>query len=142
MIQFFSRKLKNRKGFTIIELLVVIALLGILAGIAVPRMTGLTGNARETADAASMQTLLRDTQVAIASGQIDPTTDVTGGVVNVGAGEYFTSLPTPQVKTNAGADAAFSITLTQIGTSSVYTITVSSTAETVADITGEAEFID
>ncbi|MFP4199683.1 MAG: type IV pilin protein, partial [Halanaerobium sp.] len=37
----------GNKGFTLIELLVVIAVLGILAGIAVPRMTGITDRANE-----------------------------------------------------------------------------------------------
>jgi prepilin-type N-terminal cleavage/methylation domain-containing protein len=38
----------GNKGFTLIELLVVIAVLGILAGIAVPRLTGVSDRARKT----------------------------------------------------------------------------------------------
>jgi len=41
----------GNKGFTLIELLVVIAVLGILAGIAVPRITGV----RDRADLAAAQ---------------------------------------------------------------------------------------
>jgi len=36
------------RGFTLIELLVVIAVLGILAGIAVPRLTGVTDRAKKS----------------------------------------------------------------------------------------------
>ncbi|WP_418809106.1 type IV pilin protein, partial [Phascolarctobacterium faecium] len=34
--------IKNRKGFTLVELVVVIAILGILAGLAIPRFMDAT----------------------------------------------------------------------------------------------------
>jgi general secretion pathway protein G len=45
----------GNKGFTLIELLVVIAVLGILAGIAVPRMTGITDEASVAAVEADLR---------------------------------------------------------------------------------------
>ncbi len=40
--------LKNKKGFTLIELIVVIVIIGILAAVLIPRMTGFTDKAKGT----------------------------------------------------------------------------------------------
>ena len=45
----FIKSLRNRKGFTLIELMVVITILGILAVLILPRITGQTDEARQTA---------------------------------------------------------------------------------------------
>jgi general secretion pathway protein G len=45
------------RGFTLIELLVVIAVLGILAGIAVPRLTGVTDRAKKSEAVAALGSL-------------------------------------------------------------------------------------
>ena len=43
-----SKKLRNRKGFTLIELIVVIVIVGILAAILIPRFSGFTDKANAT----------------------------------------------------------------------------------------------
>lgn len=43
-----SKKLKNRKGFTLIELIVVIAILGILAAVLIPQFAGFQDKATST----------------------------------------------------------------------------------------------
>jgi MSHA pilin protein MshA len=41
-----SKRKKNEKGFTLIELIIVIVILGIIAGVAVPKFIGLSSSAR------------------------------------------------------------------------------------------------
>jgi MSHA pilin protein MshA len=44
-----TKRKKNEKGFTLIELIMVIVILGIIAGVAVPKFIGLSASARLSA---------------------------------------------------------------------------------------------
>ena len=67
MMQYLTKKINNRKGFTLIELIVVIAILGILALIAIPRLAGFTDRADRSAAEADARTILTAASALLAS---------------------------------------------------------------------------
>lgn len=86
--------MKKQSGFTLVELIVVIVILGILSAVALPRFINLTGDARFAA-AQGMTGALRSAVALaqstwVARGSADPTVDMNGTTVNVGA----TGIPT------------------------------------------------
>jgi prepilin-type N-terminal cleavage/methylation domain-containing protein len=60
--------LKRNEGFTLIELLIVIVIIGVLAAIAVPNLTGLVGSANKEVVKSNMRTLLTEIEARKASG--------------------------------------------------------------------------
>lgn len=74
MLKWFSKK-RNKKGFTLVELVVVIAILGILAAIAVPKLSKSRENAAISAHNANVRTLESAATLAVSEGSGDITWD-------------------------------------------------------------------
>jgi len=80
----FSKRTKNQKGFTLVELIVVIAILGILAGIAVPRLTGFQERAAVKADEANAKTVANTLAILLADNKfVGQTNGGTAGTVPI-----------------------------------------------------------
>lgn len=62
-----NRKFKNRSGFTLIEIMLVIVIIGIIVGIAAPKISGKLGKSQAVAARASLKSL----ETAIQSYEMD-----------------------------------------------------------------------
>ena len=57
MIQYFTKKINNKKGFTLVELIIVVAILGVLSMLAVPKFTKSRKDAAIAVHDANVRTL-------------------------------------------------------------------------------------
>ncbi len=101
MLIKLRKMMTNQKGFTLVELMVVIAILGILAAIAIPKLTSATDSAK----LAKVQADLRTIGGAVAmyqakNGKLPDTLSVLEGS---GADKELAAVPKPPA--GAGADA-------------------------------------
>ncbi len=86
-------KKRNRKGFTLVELVVVIAILGILAGIAVPKLSKSRENAAIAAHNANVRTLESAATMYIAEDGDNISEDADGNIDNTVLMDYVQSWP-------------------------------------------------
>ena len=111
------KSLKSNKGFTLIELVVVIAILGILAGIAIPRFMDATATARGAKIVADLRTI--DSAIMMYNAKTGKLPTGTGDLTTAAAAGFqlLASWPVPPTGTatitkNDGATSSMDITTT------------------------------
>jgi len=111
--------IKNQKGFTLVELVVVIAILGILAGLAIPRFMSATETARGAKTVADLRTLESAAVMYYAKTGVVPTKDnLENGNATLGTTALVASWPVPAsgkaiIKNNANKELTWDIKTTE-----------------------------
>ena len=116
---------KKRKGFMILELIIVVEIIGILAAIAVPNLTGMTDEAKISRIKSDLTTVGTAVELYYVKNGSYPTT--IASLVNTGDGQkgYLKSMPEPPdnnvtytIKSNGEVTATFkNVTYSSFGTS-------------------------
>lgn len=119
-----QQKQKSKKGFTLVELIVVIAILGILAALVVPQVTGYIEKAQKNTDQANAQMLYTAGQLYLTDLEVAGTTLpdsftekalTDGGYVQKmpgGSAKFSVTAAADKTETTAAAKAKLTMTYT------------------------------
>lgn len=139
MFRRLRKRMNNEEGFTLIELMIVIAVLGILAGIAIPRLGGVKNKAEDAkinsaaaAIRSAMEMYYAENDSYPASNEIDDYEDLQGTV-----DDYVTL---PDLTDSSGNDLVSSLTYNS--DSDQYLLEITSSATSSDYYIGDAGFGD
>lgn len=109
------RQMKQDEGFTLVELLVVIAILGILAGIVVFSIAGITDTGKLSA-CATEKSILRTAQEAYFADKGAGNGKYAADAPALQTAKFLASLPTYYTTASATPFTSYTVTVTAAGT--------------------------
>ncbi len=90
-IESITNRKENQKGFTLVELIIVMAILVVLAGIAIPKFTGVLSSSKTKAHTANLKMLQDAVDIYISdAGVVATTVDSLNDLVT---GGYLKAIP-------------------------------------------------
>ncbi|PRX31142.1 type II secretion system protein G (GspG) [Orenia metallireducens] len=129
MMNKLRRRMKAEEGFTLIELMIVIAVIGVLAAIAVPKMSGVTGKAKVAQVQADFKAVQSALEMYYAEHQAYPT------LAQLTSSDYIGSdLSGKLAATKSSTDYGYSVTGTDPQT---YTLDFDTASGTTVTLTPE-----
>ena len=91
-------KQQNKKGFTLIELIVVIVIIGILAAIIIPRLTGFQAQAKVSADKATFEICNTAVAIGVTNGDLNTGTVILTTATGAWSGNANADMPGTMAK--------------------------------------------
>lgn len=127
MFERMKRATEQESGFTLIELLVVIAILGILAGVVVFAVGGISDKGNTSACKIDTRTIRTAEEASVANGG-----DYTDGA-GLKAGGFLSDVPTLHDVVKGGLGGNYTITITAAGTAKKCGATGNQPGQTATD---------